>query len=410
MGAGRPTKRRRFEEPKPEPKPCHFFKIPLELRLAIYDYALSDVTITVEEQDSNIFNSGELDSEVEGLPARYVPKVENEYKVDMVMVGAPKVVPYKNTLGQTVSLMGMSSADPSLAGVSMDSGYASAGSSMYSIASTSTTSLPLSSIDDKLSNAPPITNISLLQINSQIRNEMLMQMRSRIAKQTTLYVTYPYGLLVLQHHYPALLQSAKHIVITGSYTSPEPASPSASSPKPPPDPTQLAATKALQRLTRTLYSSYRQVTPTEYYKRMQTLQMRIFYPDETRYSSVWGDADSPVVAAMQLIPAGYIETKTWRGRAGNAVTMKVRPPKLKSVRVKFEGYDKGKVGEVRETKWVRNFSSVFRRFRGPLGLALGQRAHWCGRAARREDFWEAAFGDEAAFEKEVPEERCWNKA
>jgi hypothetical protein len=59
-----------------------------------------------------------------------------------------------------------------------------------------------------------------------------------------------------------------------------------------------------------------------------------------------GDNDSLVVAAMQLIPAVYMEAKTWCGRIGNAVIMKVGPPKT-------EG----------GTRWVRNFSSVFKRFK-----------------------------------------------
>lgn len=114
--------------------------------------------------------------------------------------------------------------------------------------------------------------------------------------------------------------------------------------------------------------------------------MRIFYPDERRYSSVWGDDQSPVVAAMPFIPAGDIEAKTWRGRLGNGVTLKVRPPQLKN-----------------DTRGVRTFISVFRRFKG-------QRRQCCRREARKiEEFWEESFADAERFEKEVPEERCWNK-
>ena len=228
MGAGRPSKRRRVErvEDAEEPIPSLLLKIPLELRLQIYDYALSDITITVAEQERNAFDSTnpEEDGEIEGLPSKYVPLVKNEYDPDMVMVGPPKVVPYQGILDQYA--LPQLSATNSLAGVSMDSGYASAGSSMYSIATTSTTSLPLFDLTNKPSSAPAVTNIALLEVNKQIRQEMLAHLQSRTCKQTTLYMTYPFGLLVLRHHYPALLKYTKNIVITGQYSAPEPAPPS----------------------------------------------------------------------------------------------------------------------------------------------------------------------------------------
>merc|ERR1711981_474340 len=363
-------------------------KIPLELRLQIYDYALSDVTIAVAEQERNISDSvnGDEDGHIEGIPSKYVPVVKNEYDPELVMVGPPATVPYRSVL-EPYSLPQLTSAS-SLAGVSMDSGYASAGSSMYSIATASSTSLPVSGPSFASPHIQPITNNSLLLINKQTRHEMLVHLQSRTCKQTTLYATYPYGLLVLRHHYPALLKHSKHIVITGQYTSPDPAPSTARSPSPPPTKTQLASSKALSSLTRTMYQSYRKVTPQEYYKSMRTLHMRIYYPDERKYSSIWGDDASPIVTAMQLIPSGHIECKTWRGRTANGVTMKVLPPK--------EEKDQG--------EWRRNFCSVFRRAKQQRGIRPARRD-----IRRSEDFWEEAFGDEQMFEALVPEEKCWNR-
>lgn len=393
-GAGRPSKRRRVEtdEIKHTSPSSMLLRIPLELRLQIYDYALSDVTITVAEQERNMFDSAiELDGEIEGVPSRYAPLIKNEYDPALMMVGPPTTVPYKSIMDQ--GAISQACASNTLAGVSMasmDSGYASAGSSMYSIASTSTTSLPLSTLAEKLSIVPAVTNMALLQVNKQIRNEMLTQMQSRTAKQTTLYATYPYGLLVLQHHYPALLKYSKHVIITGQYTSPDEASPSAASPTPPPDATQVAASKALQALTRTMYKSYRKVEPAVYYATMPTLHMRIYYPDERRYSSIWGDSTSPIVTAMQLIPSGYIETKTWRGRTANGVTMKVSPPKAEH-----------------QDDWRRAFCSVFRRAKA--SCLLSGRTPMRRTTRRTEDFWEESFGDADMFEALVPEEKCWSR-
>ena len=116
--------------------------------------------------------------------------------------------------------------------------------------------------------------------------------------------------------------------------------------------------------------------------------MRIYYPDERKYSSIWGDDASPIVTAMQLIPSGHIECKTWRGRTANGVTMKVLPPK--------EEKDQG--------EWRRNFCSVFRRAKQQRGIRPARRD-----IRRNEDFWEEAFGDEQMFEALVPEEKCWNR-
>jgi hypothetical protein len=357
--------------------------IPLELRLQIYDYALSDVTIAVAEEESNLFDSGiDVDGEIEGVPRRYKPLVMNEYAADMVMVGPPPVAP-SSGLFESSSLSRIGTQN-SLAGVSMDSGYASAGSSMYSIASTSTIDLTLPS---KNAPAPAVTNITLLQVNKQMREEMLSQLKSRTCKQTTVYATYPYGVLVLRKHYAALLKYTKHIVITGQYTSPEDlASPTASSPSPPTDPTQEAAAKALSLLTRSLYKSYRKVEPQQFYNSMPTFHMRIYFPDERRYASIW-QQDSPIPVAMQCIPAGQVECKTWRGRSGNGVTLRAQPPTKN------------------QDEWHKNFSCVFRRLR---------QQRTCIRPARRdlrrtEEFWEDAFGDERMFEAVVPEATAWNR-
>ncbi|KIV99123.1 hypothetical protein, variant [Verruconis gallopava] len=367
---GRPTKRRRVANPseKPEAESSLLFKLPLELRLHIYNYALNDVTITVADQGQHIHNpANDLCCKIEGLPLRYVPLVTNTYSPDNMMIGPPKALSNEH-MRRSLDMLGMNnSGDNSITQMSMDSGYSSATNSIYSNLQAATINPSFSNFEGKLDNVQSVTNISLLRINSQIRNEMLTHLQSRMCTRTTLYVTYPYGLLVLRHHYPALLRYAKSVVITGTYES----------------------TKTLRQLANALFSSYRKVTPATFYDTMPTLNLRIFFPDERRYSSVWGETGNPIVAAMQLVPAGYIETKTWRARLGNGVTLKAGPPKT-------EG----------ETKWTRSVSSAFRRLKAPRPL--------CSRYRRNkkssEDFWMRSFGDEEMFERDVPEERCWNRA
>jgi hypothetical protein len=254
---------------------CYFLSLPIELRLQIYNWALaetSDVTITVAERERNIFDDCEPTSTIKGLPGKYIPVVRNEHDAELLKVGMPKIVP----------LPGLGDLG---AGSSMDSGYGSfdSPSSGYNLRSSATQPA-----------IPPLTSLSLLLTNRQINEEFSLHIKHPTASHSTLHVTYPYGIIVLQELYPSLLRHCGKICVSGYYdgnnsptmSSPLPTysgayRPPTGSPRGPPLPgvsgeTHKAATAALTRLIRTVLS------PTTH-DTLKSMHMRMFYPDESRY-------------------------------------------------------------------------------------------------------------------------------
>jgi hypothetical protein len=254
---------------------CFFLSLPIELRLQIYNWALaetSDVTITVAERERNIFDGCEPASTIAGLPRKYLPVVRNEHDEELLRVGMPKIIP----------LPGLEELD---VGSSMDSGYGSfgSGSSGYNLRSSATQPA-----------IPPLTSLSLLLTNKQINEEFSLHIKHPTASHSTLHVTYPYGIIVLQELYPALLRHCEKICVSGYYDGNN--SPTMSSPRPtysgayrPPTgsprgpllpgvskETHKAATAALSRLIRTVLSPSTHAT-------LKSMHMRMFYPDESRY-------------------------------------------------------------------------------------------------------------------------------
>lgn len=183
----------------------------------------------------------------------------------------------------------------------------------------------------------------------------------------SLYITYPYGILVLKSLYPNLLRQAKNVYISGYYISPPTSTRSEprpaksrnmdlgiplfngyfyvspnnrlriGSPPPPVSPptspstsnckthlpiypleTATAAPCALASLIRTILPS----TPNPLF---QKLEARILYPGEMSYPSVWSDDNGPIVQMLRNACGGKIDMEVSRGRAGNAVMMTARP-------------------------------------------------------------------------------------
>jgi hypothetical protein len=270
------------KKPRRAPSRCFLLSLPIELRLQIYNWALvetSDVTVTVAEREHNTFDDSESVSTIEGLPGSYVPVIRNEYDAELLKVGMPTTLP---PLG--LDQLGVNA--------SMDSGYGSFGScdrtpsSGYNLRSAA--SQPA---------IPPLTSLSILLTNKQIHEEFSLHIKHPTASHSTLHVTYPYGIIVLQELYPALLRHCEKVCVSGYYDGDNSAS-STSSSRPqagggnrshtatqrgPAVPivdrkTHKAATAALTRLTRTILSPDTHAT-------LKSMEMRMFYPDETRYGT-----------------------------------------------------------------------------------------------------------------------------
>jgi hypothetical protein len=350
---------------------CYLLSIPIELRLQIYNWALaecSDVTITVAEREANIFGSPDLTSTIKGLPPNYTPVIRNSYDPTLLRVGRPDVIPLPD--------LGDSNGAAVAVTTSIDSGYGSVSESMCSAGTSYSSDSGTISAQPAI---PHLTSLSLLLANRQIHEEFSLHIKHPTACHSTLHVTYPYGLIVLQELYPAALRHCEKVCISGFYDASQstawgPArtsdgrrhttSPRNKGPELPAitAETHVAATKALQRLTQTLLP--RTAHPT-----FKSLTMRIFYPDEQRYGMLWGCDASPIVVALRNTAGGKFDMKVWRGRCGNGVVMKVEPNLGgRSVCTVWKKYSKERKAE---------------------GLAWSK------------------FGDEQAWDEEVREEVDW---
>lgn len=57
---------------------------------------------------------------------------------------------------------------------------------------------------------------------------------------------------------------------------------------------------------------------------IRKLEMRIYYPGEGSYSTVWGDEDSPTVVALRNILNAEVGIEVWRGANGTGIYLTVR--------------------------------------------------------------------------------------
>lgn len=59
--------------------------------------------------------------------------------------------------------------------------------------------------------------------------------------------------------------------------------------------------------------------------RIRKLEMRIYYPGDDSYSTVWGDDDSPTVVALRNISSAEVGIEVWRGTKGTGIYLTARP-------------------------------------------------------------------------------------
>jgi len=304
-----------------------FLELPTELRLQIYDFALSDsdaITITSAAVAGD--DPTEKDyiprTSIPGLPPNHIPLIRSHY-------------------------------DPSL------------------LSTTNSIAVPVDPVEDGIPRSahhqnnclPHPTLLALLQTSHQIYAELGSHLRLRRLHTSrgglSLYLSYPYGLLVIKALYPTLLRQARRVYISGYYTlksrldphlhqltssastsaSPYSAGSSSSStsqgrgrlhlrlPSPQRVQQQLQPHSATTTSTAhaVLGTLVRRILPPTPAPLFRKLEMRIFYPDESAYSGVWGDERSPIVEALRNICGGNIDMEVWRGRQGSGVLLVARP-------------------------------------------------------------------------------------
>ncbi|KAF2183799.1 hypothetical protein K469DRAFT_581596 [Zopfia rhizophila CBS 207.26] len=295
---------------------CYFLELPTELRLEIYDYCLTDtnsitVTSAAVTDHSSEKNNNAPRTDIPGLPPDHIPLIRYHY-------------------------------DPSLLSISSPPTIINKGSDLRSSPRSFCARLPYP------------TPLALLQTNHQIHDELSHLMRMRRGNPANggmaLYISYPYGVLVLKALYPSLPRQARNVYISGYYnlkqrpvpheshesssgsrrTNPNVhprtrprlrmGSPPTMSQKllPYPEATAETAHVALGTLVRSILSP----APAPL---LRKLEIRVFYPGESTYSSVWADEESPIVEILSNVCGGKIDIEVFRGRRGNGVALVAYP-------------------------------------------------------------------------------------
>jgi hypothetical protein len=190
---------------------CYFLELPIELRLHIYEYALDDtssVTIAtgrIEGADNvSVFLPRRGIPNIPGIPNDQFPIVRSKYDAALLSLDNPPTVP-RPSLPQYNGRRRKRTQQPIPASLE----YPGA--------------------------------LALLLLNHQIKHEMEAHILRRTTRKgknvrkdrtsqksncriqggVAIYATYPYGVLVLKHMYPALLKQAKSVHISGYYVSQE---------------------------------------------------------------------------------------------------------------------------------------------------------------------------------------------
>lgn len=354
---------------------CGFLSLPTELRCHIYDYLLAEPhAITISAGYTTVFGHRIRDKarkvDVPGLPLDLAPLVRSNHDASLLSVATPPEIALdKEDL--------WTGGKPQL-------------------------QLP----------GP----LALLRTCRIINDELKDYMRGRKARKAlrskntqtaaddteglSLYVSYPHGVVVLNHLYPSLLKQARRVYISGYYTTAketelplnasldsnadlsltpqstfttppvrsmyrershttnatprlrssrtrlrldaplqqETSPPKSSSTFPSIDKdTSSAALTALADTLRVLFPSNPVPTPAAP-SPLVSLQARILYPGAESYSSVWSDDASPVSHVLRGICGGKIDMQVKRGSLGCGVSVGVAPQPQRAVSTSWENW------------------------------------------------------------------------
>ncbi|KAF2128848.1 hypothetical protein P153DRAFT_367176 [Dothidotthia symphoricarpi CBS 119687] len=336
-----------------------FLALPTELRCHIYDFLLADSqAVTISAGYVTIFGNRIQDrarkTEIPGLPLDFAPIVRRHYDASLLSVANPPEIPIDNGWMSEVGEGKLGYPAP--------------------LALLQTSRLVNDELQDYMNKKKAIAQ-------AQTSDESEDDEEEEDEEGLSLYVTYPYGVLVLKSMYPFLLKQAKRVYITGYYSSPKDAEPeieerheasdeelltnsvedsesfgprrirsfvrlaagrtrSSTSPTSRPRLRLCGAHRSHQSSIpeiKTLFPSFSSKTmahapdalahlvrtllppsPTQLVK----LSARIVYPGE--YKFVWSD-DSPVTHIMRSICGGKIDMQVKRSSIGTGLYLVARP-------------------------------------------------------------------------------------
>lgn len=353
-----------------------FLSLPVELRCYIYDYLLAEPhAITISAGYTTIFGHRIREKarkvDVPGLPLDFAPLVRSNHDAALLSVATPPEVALEK-----------------------EDAYNGG--------------------KPRLQMPGPLALLRTCRmVNDELEDHICRRKarKSKAARKSpavddteglSLYVSYPHGVLVLNHLYPSLLKQARRIYLSGYYASAKETdlplnatidssadlslTPQTSFTAPPvrsmyqatPNPTanctprlrssrtrlrldpplqrqapptkspatfpafdkstSSAALAALADTLRILFPSIPAPTPSTP-PPLTSLQARILYPGAESYSSVWSDESSPVSHLLRGICGGKVDMQVKRGSLGCGVSVSVIPqPEKRVVSTSWENW------------------------------------------------------------------------
>ncbi|KAI8943822.1 hypothetical protein NX059_001795 [Plenodomus lindquistii] len=368
--------------------------LPTEIRCHIYDYLLADSqAITISTAYVTVFGNRIQDRgrkiDIPGLPLELTPQIRSYRDDSLLSVQEPLEVAIDDAPTQQIN----------------------AGPLAYPA--------PMALLQTcHLINAE-LTDYKTMRSKKQPKQPAQAQRQTRPQQATStrdeeglsLYVSYPYGVLVLKSLYPFLLKQARNVYISGYYVEPPAPTPptihesfndrltpsnsfyiaeSFGTPNPSRAPTspstnsdehrrriRLRATVycrhesarlpeytvfppstadhaplALDLLVRTLFSP----TSTQSVK----LTAHILYPGQNTYPHVYGSANSPIVHMLRNVCGGDVYMTVKRGQGGTGLCFSAKPrPVMRSVSTCWENWSLGRARDT-ERGWGRAMDGFLR--------------------------------------------------
>ncbi|KAI4693869.1 uncharacterized protein J4E84_002445 [Alternaria hordeiaustralica] len=384
-----------------------FLSIPTEIRCQIYDYLLTEPhAITISAGYTTCFGNRIQDrarkTEIPGLPLDLAPLARRHHDASLLSVAKPPTIAVEN--GHMEDIEGEKLGFPGAVALMLTSRL----------------------INDELNDCVRRRR-HIAQARSTVDADGVVHDNEEDQEGLSLYVSYPYGVLVLKHQYPYLLKQARRVYISGYYTPQQEnqvdprdlqtshderltpsssfAAPSFTTPSSGPATSftrsssrrtarhgvSVNASRPRLRLDPPLPRESRQTTSihttfpsfsastsaeapaalahliTTLFPKQTTpltkLTTRILFPGEDSYGSVWGDDNSPVSHILRSIRGGKIDMKVLRGSLGTGLRLTARPKP--ETRIVSTSWVNWKKGDVA----ARGAAGMVRRAGGRLGVS-----------------------------------------
>ncbi|CAK4031106.1 Hypothetical predicted protein [Lecanosticta acicola] len=319
---------------------CPFLELPVELRLDIYAYAVLDyreITVGTAKLDGShadivhrLYGSGR--SPFPGIPHHHEPVVDTRYQPALLSPAKPAVIP-----------LTPANLDP------RETTYEHTQTAYHTL------SLLCKQVNDELKSHFAIPYSSPHMTRSE-RSKMLTFSSSYSSRrETSLFVQYPHGLHLLHTVTPQLLRQSRSVHLAGTYIPRSFCPPRAAclGPRLAPPQEKLHG-DVIPESTSQLADLIKGMFGPDAPNPVEKMEMRIYYPGDDSYSTVWGDDSSPIVVALRHVHLGEVGIEIWRGRYGTGVYLTVSPTseKKRVVSTVWRRLEEGRRGEPECGSWV----------------------------------------------------------